>query len=96
MEPGPGLARNRPSPPKVSKRVLHAHESPRRAGRRQRTSLGVLVASSEPLDQYMVRHPEFFFGASPEHARIDPDQLLILMEHLRCAAFDSKLLEWLV
>ncbi len=59
-----------------------------RAGRRQRTSLGVLVASSEPLDQYMVRHPEFFFGASPEHARIDPDQLLILMEHLRCAAFE--------
>jgi DEAD/DEAH box helicase domain-containing protein len=59
-----------------------------RAGRRQRTSLGVLVATSEPLDQYIVRHPEFFFGASPEHARIDPDQLLILMEHLRCAAFE--------
>ena len=59
-----------------------------RAGRRQRTSLGVLVASSEPLDQYIVRHPEFFFGSSPEHARIDPDQLLILMEHLRCAAFE--------
>ncbi len=59
-----------------------------RAGRRQRTSLGVMVASSEPLDQYMVRHPEFFFGASPEHARIDPDQLLVLMEHLRCAAFE--------
>jgi DEAD/DEAH box helicase domain-containing protein len=59
-----------------------------RAGRRQRTSLGVLVASSEPLDQYIVRNPEFFFGASPEHARIDPDQLLILMEHLRCAAFE--------
>ncbi|MBC7778773.1 MAG: DEAD/DEAH box helicase [Proteobacteria bacterium] len=59
-----------------------------RAGRRQRTSLGVLVASSEPLDQYIVRHPEFFFGASPEHALIDPDQLLILMEHIRCAAFE--------
>ncbi len=59
-----------------------------RAGRRQRTSLGVLVATSEPLDQYIVRNPDFFFGASPEHARIDPDQLLILMEHLRCAAFE--------
>jgi DEAD/DEAH box helicase domain-containing protein len=59
-----------------------------RAGRRNRTSLGVLVASSEPLDQYIVRNPEFFLGASPEHARIDPDQLLILLDHVRCAAFE--------
>jgi len=59
-----------------------------RAGRRNRASLGVLVASSLPLDQFMVRHPEFFFGASPEHARVDPDQLLILMDHVRCAAFE--------
>ena len=48
----------------------------------------MLIASSDPLDQYIVRNPEFFIGASPEHARIDPDQLLILMEHLRCAAFE--------
>ncbi|WP_295384308.1 DEAD/DEAH box helicase [uncultured Thiodictyon sp.] len=59
-----------------------------RAGRRLRPSLGVLVATSDPLDQYLVRHPEFFFGASPEHARIHPDQLLILLEHVRCAAFE--------
>ncbi|WP_295540431.1 DEAD/DEAH box helicase [uncultured Thiohalocapsa sp.] len=59
-----------------------------RAGRRNRPSLGVLVATSDPLDQYMVRHPEFFLGASPEHARIHPDQLLILMDHVRCAAFE--------
>jgi len=59
-----------------------------RAGRRQRTALGVLVASSNLLDQYLARHPEFFLGASPEHARIDPDQLLILMDHIRCAAFE--------
>jgi DEAD/DEAH box helicase domain-containing protein len=59
-----------------------------RAGRRQRTALGVLVLSSNPLDQYIARHPEFFLGASPEHARIDPDQLLILMDHVRCAAFE--------
>lgn len=59
-----------------------------RAGRRQRAALGVLVAGSDPLDQYVVRHPEFFFGQSPEHARIDPDQLLILMDHVRCAAFE--------
>lgn len=59
-----------------------------RAGRRNRPSLGILVASSEPLDQYIVRNPEFFLGASPEHARIDPDQLLILLDHVRCAAFE--------
>ncbi len=59
-----------------------------RAGRRQRPALGVLVATSQPLDQYIVRNPEFFLGASPEHARVDPDQLLILLDHVRCAAFE--------
>jgi DEAD/DEAH box helicase domain-containing protein len=59
-----------------------------RAGRRQRPALGVLVASSEALDQYVVRHPEFFADASPEHARIHPDQALILLDHIRCAAFE--------
>jgi DEAD/DEAH box helicase domain-containing protein len=59
-----------------------------RAGRRKQAALGVLVASSDPLDQYVVRHPEFFFDASPEHARIAPDQLLILLDHVRCAAFE--------
>jgi DEAD/DEAH box helicase domain-containing protein len=59
-----------------------------RAGRRKQTALGVLVASSDPLDQYVIRHPEFFFEASPEHARIAPDQLLILLDHVRCGAFE--------
>ena len=59
-----------------------------RAGRRQQASLGVLVASSDPLDQYLVRHPEFFQGATPEHARIAADQPLILLDHIRCAAFE--------
>ncbi len=59
-----------------------------RAGRRQRPSLGVLVATSQPLDQYIIRNPDFFLGSSPEHARIDPDQLLILLDHVRCAAFE--------
>ena len=59
-----------------------------RAGRRQQASLGVLVASSDPLDQYLVRHPEFFQGATPEHARIAQDQPLILLDHIRCAAFE--------
>ncbi|MCP4040841.1 MAG: DEAD/DEAH box helicase, partial [Gammaproteobacteria bacterium] len=59
-----------------------------RAGRRNRTALGILVATSMPLDQYIVRNPKFFLEASPEHARIDPDQLLILLDHIRCAAFE--------
>lgn len=59
-----------------------------RAGRRQQPALGVLVASSQPLDQYVVRHPDFFADASPEHARIAPDQPLILFDHIRCAAFE--------
>ena len=59
-----------------------------RAGRRDRPALGVLVAGSQPLDQYIVRNPDFFLGASPERARIAPDQLLILLDHIRCAAFE--------
>lgn len=59
-----------------------------RAGRRNRPALGVLIATSDPLDQYIIRNPEFFTSASPEHGCIDPDQLLILMDHIRCAAFE--------
>jgi DEAD/DEAH box helicase domain-containing protein len=59
-----------------------------RAGRRLQPSLGVVVASSQALDQYVIRHPEFFENAPPETARIAPDQLLILLDHIRCAAFE--------
>ncbi len=59
-----------------------------RAGRRSRSALGVLIATSLPLDQFIVRNPQFFIDAAPEHARIDPDQLLILLDHIRCAAFE--------
>ncbi|WDS34969.1 DEAD/DEAH box helicase [Pseudoxanthomonas sp.] len=59
-----------------------------RAGRRQQPALGVLVASSQPLDQYVVRHPDFFADSPPEHARTAPNQPLILFDHIRCAAFE--------
>jgi DEAD/DEAH box helicase domain-containing protein len=62
-----------------------------RAGRRQGTSAAVLVASSAPLDQYIVEHPDFFFGQSPEHAYINPENLEILIAHLKCAAFELPL-----
>jgi DEAD/DEAH box helicase domain-containing protein len=59
-----------------------------RAGRRSGSSCAVLVASSAPLDQFIVRHPDYFFGNSPEHAFIQPDNLEILINHLKCAAFE--------
>jgi len=62
-----------------------------RAGRRRGTSCAVLVASSRPLDQFIVKHPEYFFSASPEHAYIQPDNLEILVNHLKCAAFELPL-----
>ncbi len=59
-----------------------------RAGRRQKASLAVLVASSAPLDQYIVENPAYFFDRPPEHAFINPDNLEILLNHLKCAAFE--------
>ena len=64
-----------------------------RAGRRQTASAAVLVASSAPLDQYIVEHPDEFFGASPEHAQVNPSNLEILLNHLKCAAFELPLRE---
>jgi DEAD/DEAH box helicase domain-containing protein len=59
-----------------------------RAGRRAGMSAAVLVAGSSPLDQYMINHPEYFFGRSPEQALLNPDNLVIAVNHLRCAAFE--------
>jgi DEAD/DEAH box helicase domain-containing protein len=59
-----------------------------RAGRRHGDSLVIMVASSNPIDQYIVQHPEYFFQRSPEVARINPDNILILVDHLKCAAYE--------
>ena len=59
-----------------------------RAGRRSNESLMILVASSNPLDQYIIGHPDYFFGQSPERAFINPDNLYILLNHLKCAAYE--------
>jgi DEAD/DEAH box helicase domain-containing protein len=48
----------------------------------------VLIASANPLDQFLAHHPDYFFGQSPERALVDPDHLLILLSHLRCAMFE--------
>ena len=59
-----------------------------RAGRRQGRSAAVMVASSAPVDQFVVRNPSYFFDASPEHALVNPDNLHILLDHVKCAAFE--------
>ena len=59
-----------------------------RAGRRGAESICVLVASSAPLDQYLAREPDFLLGAPVEEARVDPDNVEILVQHVKCAAFE--------
>jgi len=59
-----------------------------RAGRRTNVSLAILVATSSPLDQYLINHPGYFFGQSPEAGIVDPNNLVILTSHLKCAAFE--------
>jgi len=61
-----------------------------RAGRRSGSSCAVMVASSAPLDQFMVRNPDYFFGRTPEHAFIQPDNLEILVNHLKCARLSCQ------
>ncbi|MBC8399993.1 MAG: DEAD/DEAH box helicase [Candidatus Marinimicrobia bacterium] len=59
-----------------------------RAGRRGKTAIIILVGRSTPVDQFLINHTEYFFGRSPERARINPDNLTIMVEHIKCAAFE--------
>ncbi|MFN2203890.1 MAG: DEAD/DEAH box helicase [Caldilineaceae bacterium] len=59
-----------------------------RAGRTQDAALAILVATGGALDQYVIRHPEFIFERSPEHALVNPDNLMLLLDQIRCAAFE--------
>ncbi len=68
--------------------IASVYQQAGRAGRGDAPALSVLVASASPLDQFLAHHPDYFFGRSPERALIDPDHLLILLNHLRCAMFE--------
>ena len=68
--------------------IASAWQQAGRAGRRQDEALIVYVAQSTALDQYVVQNPSYLLGSSPEEARINPENILILMEHLKCAAFE--------
>ncbi len=59
-----------------------------RAGRRATVSLSILVASSSPTDQFIIRHPEYFFSRSPECGQIDPSNIFIQTDQLKCAVFE--------
>ncbi len=68
--------------------IASVYQQSGRAGRGEAPALSVLVASASPLDQFLAHHPDYFFGQSPEQGLINPDHLLILLNHLRCAMFE--------
>lgn len=68
--------------------IAAARQQAGRAGRKLAPSLSILITAPNALDQYLARNPDFFFERSPERALIAPDNLLILLQHIRCAAFE--------
>ncbi len=65
-----------------------------RAGRGVRSSLAVLIGLDNPLDQFLMRHPEYFFGKTSERAVVDPFNPYVAVEHLQCAAYELPITEW--
>ena len=59
-----------------------------RAGRRQKESVAILIGHNAPIDQYLMRHPDYFFSNNPESAILDPSNPHILLNHLRCAIYE--------
>lgn len=68
--------------------IAGARQQAGRAGRGDSPAVSVLITNSNPLDQFLAHHPEYFFERSPETALVNPDHLLILLNHLRCAMFE--------
>ncbi|HEY3121393.1 MAG TPA: DEAD/DEAH box helicase [Vicinamibacteria bacterium] len=68
--------------------VASAWQQAGRAGRRSSATVAVLVANSTPLNQFIAKHPDYFFDSPVEEARINPDNLHILVNHVKCAAFE--------
>ena len=62
-----------------------------RSGRRHDESLAVLIAGNDPVDQYLLRRPDYFFEQTPEHAVVDPENPYVLAKHLKAAAFELPL-----
>jgi len=73
--------------------IASTYQQAGRVGRRSEKSLVILIARSQPLDQFIIENPEYFFGRSPEHGLINPDNLLILLSHIQCASFELPFAE---
>ena len=71
--------------------IASAWQQAGRSGRRHDESLAVLLAGNDPVDQYLLRHPDYFFSQTPEHAVVDPDNPYVLAKHLPAAAFELPL-----
>jgi DEAD/DEAH box helicase domain-containing protein len=71
--------------------IASAWQQAGRSGRRHDESLAVLLAGNDPIDQYLLRHPDYFFAQSPEHAVVDPENPYVLAKHLKAAAFELPL-----
>src|SRR3954471_6462266 len=71
--------------------IASAWQQAGRSGRRHDESLAVLLAGNDPVDQYLLRHPDYFFAQSPEHAVVDPNNPYVLAKHLPAAAFELPL-----
>ena len=68
--------------------IATTHQRIGRAGRKQQTSMGILIVTNEAMDQYLASHPEYLVDRNPEQALIDPQNLVILLQHIGCAAFE--------
>lgn len=68
--------------------IASARQQAGRAGRKSNKSLAILITAANALDQYLALHPEYFFERSPEQALVEPNNLLILMQHIRSATFE--------
>ena len=68
--------------------IASTYQQAGRVGRRSEKSVAILVARSQPLDQFIIENPDYFFGKPPEHGLVNPDNLLILLSHIQCAAFE--------
>ena len=71
--------------------IASAWQQMGRAGRGDRLSFAILVTNSTPLNQYLARHPEYLFESAPEAGLVNPDNLIIRVSHLKCAAFELPL-----
>lgn len=57
-----------------------------RAGREGQDALAVLIAADDPLDTWLVEHPEAIFSAPAEESVLDPGNVHVLVPHVACAA----------